>query len=855
MTFLRVYQHNTIQDKTTLLIFEGKRWILPLGLFPTRFSRMIDGLLQAERMITSVAPLPDLHLPHYHFLTTRKPYVFHSSVVRKLEEAGAKGVILMISEFEDRKINDFEAEIDTLYSVLIGIQAENLELWTSTINSATSGLRHRLYSIYLLNRYFPPLWRLVRQVYIPFLGNFITERAKNLVYSRKLLQIFEFPRYDRLSEQIFEYEPPAFENFYRYRLGNLISHGFPIQDFGIPLSDLAQGGIIAGAIGTGKTTLRLHLLRLCRAHGLRVIDFDLKGDATRYEKLVQDGKVVIPGVNFHLNPFLTPKGFTAREYANILFQSFVETIPAGSELSPPQLHLLTRAIAKTVNSGGNAQSFFKNLYSIAAEEQQFIDNKQDSTALAILTRFNWMQTVMHDIFWYDTSSLLITDYAETSLYFDLSKLDMTVTKPQIRFLINLVMARIMATLRNRAHTGLRDVIFLDETQLLMPRRSDNTELSKLEQTVTTLRYKGVSVVATGVSAALMSPVLLDVGFVAQFRSESESLHRALALSEEEEGLIPQLPQFHTMIRAKSLGSKAVMVKTREFVGKYRDSTSETIKLSRKTIPLSDFDLDFTTIWSSRLESAIFDDSNTNSPVFSDLRALAHRFVEDKVTDFSFKPSDIENQVNQWIDILNSTTTEPVIVRYRYDYLLHLVYWYFIRLLHQVRYDPQLNLLSKNYQSMINSVRRHIIDQLRLNPQKSGISGGETSKFSDLQRLLDRVQEAGSLSLLDFQSLIVQISACIEQFGRNFGSPTGLLEVLEILTARGWLHEQKRAPFDQFRKIRNRVVHGSYATESVDTDLPICYAVGREILSIWRAFDDLMGQSDSKYNVEDDENDK
>ncbi|MDH5402609.1 MAG: hypothetical protein OEY49_08970, partial [Candidatus Heimdallarchaeota archaeon] len=340
-------------------------------------------------------------------------------------------------------------------------------------------------------------------------------------------------------------------------IGRLLVKGRQHQPFGIDRNDLARGGIITGSIGTGKTTLRLQLVKSMQYHRVKIIDFDLKGDAPRYRELSKDGLIFMANSNLQINPF---ENFSlpVDEYSNILYRTFVDTIPDHEGLTPPQKHILQQAIKKTVEMKGNARDFFHYLVVLGQQAMEVIENKQDASSQALLVKFSWMQTSLRSIFWQTTSSLRETELISNSLFFDLSKIVQTVPYSHIRFIINLILIRLMAVYRDLPPTtNSRQVIFLDESQILMPRRQINQELTPLEEILSTLRYKGISVIATGISAKMMSDVLLDCSFIAQFRSESRELLRTLGIYEEHDRLIPKLSNYTCILKSPSLGLESI----------------------------------------------------------------------------------------------------------------------------------------------------------------------------------------------------------------------------------------------------------------------------------------------------------
>jgi hypothetical protein len=399
------------------------------------------------------------------------------------------------------------------------------------------------------------------------------------------------------------------ERIVKQPLGQLLVHGEPHSPFGLEPDDLAQGGIICGAIGTGKTTLRLQLLQQLLQKDIRVIDFDLKGDAPRYLSLGSQGLIVQPGNNFFINPFLCPKGYSSQEYSDTLIRIFLDTIPHHETLTPPQKHLLIKATQKTVEQGGTARDFFHNLLVLGSSEQEVLDNYQEHTSQALLVKFSWMQHTLGNIFWREGSSLGEEEYSKYNLYFDFSVLMHLVPHTLIRFLMDVIMTRIMGSIRlQNPQYAQQLVIFIDEAQILMPRRKagDQSNLSRLEETVATLRYKGVSVVATGISADLMSRVLLDTGLIVQFRSESLDLLRGLGLLEpEDRALVPHLEPYTCVLRR---GSSTVQLAVHPFSQQQLDPDEYQLVLKSQHLPyhkrLLSFSLNFTSLWRARFDGIL-----------------------------------------------------------------------------------------------------------------------------------------------------------------------------------------------------------------------------------------------------------
>ena len=366
-----------------------------------------------------------------------------------------------------------------------------------------------------------------------------------------------------------------------------------VTSFFHPLAlDFTQGGLITGGIGTGKTTLRLHIMDRLILEGTRIIDIDFKGDAPRYEYFRKFGKVYVPKVNLQLNPFSVPKGSEMKEYVDQLTRALIETIDDSTELSPPQRNLLYEATKMTVRLNGNSRDFFENISQLSIRESQIIDNKQDHTAIALINKFQWLESTMREIFWTQDTNLDPMTFVEDNSYIDLSQINDTVPIEQMRFLINLILMNFTIALKSKGEQYKYDkdrnkipkyAIFLDEGQYLVPRKDTiKKELSRLEEIISTFRYKGVAVIASGVSAELMSTLLTDSGFIAQFRSDSTTLLRALGLSEEISEQVPRLLNFHAFVKGESTNHEPVLIQTKGFT---HPKMSEV--LYRRSLPDSD----------------------------------------------------------------------------------------------------------------------------------------------------------------------------------------------------------------------------------------------------------------------------
>ena len=382
-----------------------------------------------------------------------------------------------------------------------------------------------------------------------------------------------------------------------------------LDDFQVFPTDLVLGGIISGGIGSGKTNFRLLLMKMLREAGISIIDIDFKGDAPRMNFFRKFGRVIAPKLNLQINPFEKPVGMNDKDYSQLIFRSFVETLGKNEELSPPQKQLLGNAIYETIKMNGNSYDFFDNLFILATQLSSIIDNNQDYTAIALFNKLSWLCTSLRDVFWVEKSNLKPLDFVRNSIHLDLSEVTDSVTIEQLRFLVDIIMLRFTMAIKNEGEYHKTDehgnklpryVIFLDEAQLLMPARGGEYQsLTRMEEIVSTLRYKGVSVVASGISANLMSAILLDSGFLAQFRTESEQLTRALGINEKFWKILPKLPNYHAIVKSPTTNYEPLIMKTEHCkFDKVSEKHYKTLLLKEKLAPhlenfeLSNFKLSF-----------------------------------------------------------------------------------------------------------------------------------------------------------------------------------------------------------------------------------------------------------------------
>lgn len=429
----------------------------------------------------------------------------------------------------------------------------------------------------------------------------------------KILKLPELPNLSYSTTPTFISHQNKFS--FESEIGVILQQNVSIGSFGFSSSDFLRGGIIVGAIGTGKTNLRLQIMKYLQDNNIRIIDFDIKGDASRYSYF--KGKRIVPKYNFFFNIFETPTGYSSNEYADFLYRTFLETLPDGAQLSSAQKSILYDALLQTLKINGTAFDFIENLLIVGITAKQQINNLQDSSAYALITKFSWLFTMLHNIFWTDQSLLTGTDYSQQSLFFDLSQLMQDVPLAYTRFLVDLILVRVLSTYASTdASNTSRLIIFLDEAQLLMPANSSK-ELSRLEEVVTTLRYKGISVIAAGVSSEKMSSVLADTGFLAQFRSESQGLHRALGLASSQAELIANLADFHCLVRSISTQHTTVQVHLDPFE-QHQLTSREYFQQNRQATPKYLPAISFTTDYRELLDMKVFWQLNLPTALFKEI---------------------------------------------------------------------------------------------------------------------------------------------------------------------------------------------------------------------------------------------
>ncbi len=391
----------------------------------------------------------------------------------------------------------------------------------------------------------------------------------------------------------------------------VIANNGQLQDFTINLSDLKQGGIIAGAIGSGKTTLRLTIIEKLIQMGISILDIDYKGDAPRLFRFQNKGLVLIPGKNLHLDLFDKPNNISTTEFVGILFRSFVETIHDG-ELTPPQKHILQEALRKTVVKRGNIETFFRNIIIASMESKEIIENYQQQTALALINKYNWLQTSMRNVFGVHGQSVSGEDLAENNIFVDLSYIQHSAPNNHVRYFLDILITKLMLHYKSeesenfsKLEQTLRKAIILDETHMIMPNQSKEP-LTKLEELVVTLRHKGLSVIATTTNPALISDIFLDSGFVAQFRTESNAMQRSLGFTNSEIKYLSQLPNFKFYLKSNSTNYSLELLKTKQFFDNSLTSSEYSESIQKYDVNyINEFRIENGDFQAASLESAIY----------------------------------------------------------------------------------------------------------------------------------------------------------------------------------------------------------------------------------------------------------
>lgn len=392
--------------------------------------------------------------------------------------------------------------------------------------------------------------------------------------------------------------------------------------FEVDLEEIKQGGIISGAIGTGKTTLRLTLMEQIMQKGITIMDIDYKGDAPRLYRFFSRGMVLVPGKNLHIDIFDQPPNVNSIEFIGILFRSFVESINDG-DLTPPQKHILLDAIRKTVIKRGNLESFYRNIIIASVESKEIIENYQQQTAIALINKFNWLQSTMRNVFGVSGKSVSAEELAENNVFLDLSHIQHSAPNNHIRFFLDMLITKLMLYYKNQDSENfsqnnltLRKVIFLDETHMFMPnQRAQN--LSRLEELVVTLRHKGLSVIATTTNPAFISDVFLDSSFLAQFRTESSIMQRSLGLGNTEFKSIVQLPNYSFYLKSASTNYEPSILKTTQFF-------DNSLSLDEYDEVLAKYDVSY--LDEFRIEPGFFEVALLESYIFNSLPIEPYRRI-------------------------------------------------------------------------------------------------------------------------------------------------------------------------------------------------------------------------------------
>ncbi len=528
----------------------------------------------------------------------------------------------------------------------------------------------------------------------------------NVTFSNQIWKILQFPKKYKIKiidQNSISNNQVSPKNI----IGYTKSENFKIFPVGLCVKDFSEGGLIAGAIGTGKTTLRLKIMKFLLDEKVRVIDFDIKGDASKYKILSNQGKVLIPGINFTINPFDCPANISYKSHSENLYSMFIETI-TEDEFTTPQKNLLFKAIYKTTQDKGNARQFIENILLISYQEQLVVDNKQDITAQSLIIKFNWMQFSLGSIFWKKTSSLNLDNYKNNSLFFDLSKLNQIATHDQIRFIVDIIMNNVMSSVNDFNPSNYKGapklIIFIDEAQIIMPKNSGQ-KLTKLEETLSTLRYKGVSIIATGISADLMSRILLDTNFVAQFRSESELLSRKLGLDKSDD-VISKLSNYECIIKIKSMGILSSHISINDFQYNYNSDYNYEEKQIFES--LDSFTINYISVLKIRIKSVFISHFILLNKINKQLELEANLFFKSEILPFIKNQqqnniSDLIELINiKYISLGNLNVLSQVVKEEPEQFILHVLHIYYLNLI-----ENPLHYKNNTQNILISSVNKAI----------------------------------------------------------------------------------------------------------------------------------------------------
>jgi hypothetical protein len=506
-----------------------------------------------------------------------------------------------------------------------------------------------------------------------------------------------------------------------YTIGEAFFDGsyFP---YNLSLQELTQGGLICGAIGTGKTTLRLHILQFLLKNNVRIVDFDIKGDAPRFAHLGEKGKILLPGKNFSFNIFQCPTGYSNKDYAEILIRSFLELLPSDLNLSPPQQYLLTKSVYLTVEREGTPKDFFETIIMISVQEKETIENFQEVSAYSLIQKLNWMQTLLGDIFWSEQTNLTNEDWSNESLFFDFSQISDKVPISLLRFLIDIILTRIRVHLQYDTSFSTESepklVIFIDEGQLLMPRTNNQLKLSKLEETFTTLRYRGVSVFGTGVSAEMMSTVLLDAGFISHFQSHSKVWDLSFELPGDESSNIQRLPR-HTCVLKTLRNQIPRSIKLEPFNLSQDNLELYSLRIDSQQLrrfPIVEtFEMNSETIWRLRIRATFSDLSEMKAPRFNQIwrdgrHLLQQLWINEWHLDSDITLPEISKSLFKSLSN-NGTFGRDTLVNQQRMTLFTLMQIVVLNYIINNEFNQRVNLLKQNYRKLLSIAEEYINEHL------------------------------------------------------------------------------------------------------------------------------------------------
>ncbi len=265
-------------------------------------------------------------------------------------------------------------------------------------------------------------------------------------------------------------------------------------DYLLPLQELLSHILIAGATGSGKTTLAKCLILQLTKLNVPVLVFDLHGeyrDLSGFMKLsIEDGSLKI---NLLANPFT---GYSS-EYAEFIVDVFTEVL----DLTLPQSVMLSKtleAVAKSDNpSIGKLVDAIESL-----SVKSYAEYETKMALLRKLTKFTRGQGAKL----FSSGSIEWDVLSSKPCIIDLS----TVFSSELRkLLVYLILRYIYDAIKLSGETAnLRLAVLLEEVEKISPEYGQN-DLSIIDYLVSEARKFGVCLIMTAQSLSRLSTAILQ----------------------------------------------------------------------------------------------------------------------------------------------------------------------------------------------------------------------------------------------------------------------------------------------------------------------------------------------------------